>query len=59
MIGYKGSPEDRQARWRSMIDFKNHRVVFGGSTDEWEIRQLERANDNYQKFLERYVDDAA
>lgn len=55
VIGYKGSPTDRWASWRAMVDYKGSHMMLKNNPGEWEQRIAERDLGRFQVHLEHYV----
>lgn len=54
VIGYFGTPEDRYAKWLTMLMLKASRTVFAGTQDEKEIKVRDQDERIYKDTLKEY-----
>lgn len=55
VIGYFGTPEDRYAKWLTMLMMKESERVFKGTSDEKEIKVRDQDQRIYLNTLKEYA----
>ena len=59
VIGYNGTPDDRMAKWLTMLMMRQSEEVFKTPANDNELKVKEQDRRVYKKVMENYISKAA